>query len=235
MFHSSLLEHNRQHVLSRIQKAQKQVQRHDEIQLIAVSKTFPSSDIDILYQYGQRDFGENYIQEWQKKITELQHCPQLIWHIIGHIQSNKSRLVAEQAHWVHTIDRIKLAQRLNQQRPHHLPPLNVLIEINISGQPNKHGIAPAELANLALAIQSLPRLTLRGLMCVASTHANETQLANEFHTMQQLLQQLQHTCATADTLSMGMSQDLEIAIANGANMVRIGHAIFGQRHYPNHN
>lgn len=223
------LEQNRQHVLKRIQQAQRPNQ---SVTLITVSKTFPSEDIRTLYQYGQHHFGENYIQEWQQKYQQLSDCKEIIWHIIGNIQSNKSRPVAEHAHWVHTIDRIKLAQRLNDQRPNNLPALNVLIEINISNETNKHGIHPDNMLELAQQIVKLPKLKLRGLMCVASANAKPHILQQQFQSMQQLLKQLQQISPTADTLSMGMSHDLETAIQSGANMVRIGSAIFGNRHKP---
>lgn len=228
MNNSNNLEQNRQHVLKRIQQAK---QPNQPITLIAVSKTFPSEDIRTLYQHGQHHFGENYIQEWQQKCQQLGDCKEIIWHIIGNIQSNKSRPVAEHAHWVHTIDRIKLAQRLNDQRPDNLPALNVLIEINISNEPNKHGIHPNNMLELAQQIAQLPKLKLKGLMCVASADAEQQILQQQFQTMHQLLKQLQQTVPTADTLSMGMSHDLETAIQSGANMVRIGSAVFGYRNY----
>ena len=203
------------------------------VQLIAVSKTFPADAIRTLYQHGQHHFGENYIQEWRDKTAQLADCPHIIWHIIGNVQSNKSRLVAEHAHWLHTLDSEKLARRLSSQRPAHLPDLQVLIEINISGDPAKHGIAPEELPALAQAIAPLPRLNLRGLMCVASNTPNPAELRQQFTQMHNLLAQLQTHAPQADTLSMGMSSDMALAIACGATMVRIGSAIFGKRSYPN--
>ena len=216
------------------QIAQAEVQAHrpaHSVQLIAVSKTFPADAIRTLYQHGQRHFGENYSQEWRDKTTQLADCPHIIWHIIGNVQSNKSRLVAEHAHWLHTLDSEKLARRLSNQRPTHLPDLQVLIEINISGDPAKHGIAPEELPALAQAIAPLPRLNLRGLMCVASHTDNSDQLRQQFTQMRHLLTQLQTHAPQADTLSMGMSSDMTLAIECGATMVRIGSAIFGKRDY----
>lgn len=223
------IEQNRQIVQDRIARAKIAAKRDkNSVQLLAVSKTFPIQDIAKLYHYGQRDFGENYIQEWQKKADLLREtCPDLVWHIIGHIQSNKTRVVAEMASWVHTLDRIKIAQRLNAQRPPYLPPLQVCIEINISGSQAKHGLTPEAMLPLAEEIMRLPNLNLRGLMCVASPEPLKAK--QEFQTMQQLLQQLREIVPQADTLSMGMSGDLEEAILCGATIVRIGSAIFGRR------
>lgn len=198
------------------------------VTLIAVSKTFPVADIRTLYQAGQRDFGENYIQEWQDKQAALDNAD-IIWHIIGHIQSNKSRAVAEHAHWVHTVDREKIARRLNDQRPPHLPPLNVCIEVNIANEAQKHGIAPTAVLPLAQTVAQLPRLRLRGLMCVARADSTPQALTQQFTTMQQLLCQLQTAGLDADVLSMGMSADMDAAIACGATHVRVGSAIFGHR------
>ncbi|XXQ68694.1 YggS family pyridoxal phosphate-dependent enzyme [Neisseriaceae bacterium B1] len=220
-----------QTVLNQIQTARVHAKRQDEVQLITVSKTFPAADIRALYQAGQRDFGENYIQEWQQKVSDLADCGELVWHVIGNVQSNKSRAVAEHAHWLHTLDSAKLANRLNQQRPSDLPPLNVLIEINISGEASKHGIAPDELLPLAKHILSLENLNLRGLMCVAQDTEDTKIVRQQFETMQQLLLQLQSLVPQADTLSMGMSNDMALAIECGATMVRVGSAIFGRRGY----
>lgn len=215
--------------LSAIRRAEAQAGREDgSVRLIAVSKTFPSADIRTLYQSGQRAFGENYIQEWQQKTAELADCTELEWHIIGQVQSNKSRAVAESAAWLHTLDRAKLADRLNAQRPSHLPPLNVLIEVNISGETAKHGVAEQEIAALAHHTAALPNLRLRGLMCVAADD-DEAVVNRQFARMRQLLADLQHEHPNADTLSMGMSGDMAAAVANGSTMVRIGSALFGHR------
>ena len=223
---------NLQAVQAQIAQAEAQARRPaGSVQLIAVSKTFPADAIRTLYQHGQHHFGENYIQEWRDKTAQLADCPNIVWHIIGNVQSNKSRLVAERAHWLHTLDSEKLARRLSSQRPAHLPNLQVLIEINISGDPAKHGIAPEELPALAQAISALPRLNLRGLMCVASNTPNPAELRQQFGQMRQLLAQLQTIAPQADTLSMGMSGDMVLAIECGATMVRIGSAIFGKRDY----
>lgn len=199
--------------------------------LIAVSKTFPATDIRTLYDAGQRDFGENYLQELADKAVELADLADIQWHVIGHIQSNKSRIAAEHAAWVHTIDREKIARRLSEQRPEHLPPLQVLIEVNIGGEADKHGIAPepAVLQPLALQVASLPRLQLRGLMCVARTGSSETELMQQFRHMAALQEGLRQQGLAVDVLSMGMSGDWQTALACGATHLRIGSAIFGHR------
>ncbi|MBH5330146.1 YggS family pyridoxal phosphate-dependent enzyme [Eikenella sp. S3360] len=205
-----------------------------EPDLIAVSKTFPAADVRLLCQKStQRDFGENYLQEFEEKSSELADIPDICWHIIGHIQSNKSRIAAERAHWVHTIDREKIARRLSEQRPESMPPLQVLIEVNIGGEDVKHGVPPQEesIRELAFQVASLPKLKLRGLMCVARLGSSEAELRQQFGRMNELLQYLQQQGLDVDTLSMGMSEDLETAVACGATQVRIGSAIFGQRSY----
>lgn len=205
-----------------------------EPELIAVSKTFPAADVRLLCQKStQRDFGENYLQEFEEKSSELADIPDIRWHIIGHIQSNKSRIAAERAHWVHTIDREKIARRLSDQRPEIMPPLQVLIEVNIGGEDVKHGVPPQEetLRELAFQVASLPRLKLRGLMCVARLGSSEEELRRQFGRMNELLQFLQAQGLDVDVLSMGMSDDLETAVACGATHVRVGSAIFGQRDY----
>ena len=205
-----------------------------EPELIAVSKTFPAADVRLLCQKStQRDFGENYLQEFEEKSSELADIPDIRWHIIGHIQSNKSRIAAERAHWVHTVDREKIARRLSDQRPETMPPLQVLIEVNIGGEDVKHGVPPQEetLRELAFQVASLPRLKLRGLMCVARLGSSEEELRQQFGRMNELLQFLQAQGLDVDVLSMGMSDDLETAVACGATHVRVGSAIFGKRDY----
>ena len=205
-----------------------------EPELIAVSKTFLAADVRLLCQKSaQRDFGENYLQEFEEKSSELADIPDICWHIIGHIQSNKSRIAAERAHWVHTVDREKIARRLSDQRPETMPPLQVLIEVNIGGEDVKHGVPPQEemLRELAFQVASLPRLKLRGLMCVARLGSSEEELRQQFGRMNELLKFLQAQGLDVDVLSMGMSDDLETAVACGATHVRIGSAIFGQRNY----
>ena len=205
-----------------------------EPELIAVSKTFSAADVRLLCQKSaQRDFGENYLQEFEEKSSELADIPDICWHIIGHIQSNKSRIAAERAHWVHTVDREKIARRLSDQRPETMPPLQVLIEVNIGGEDVKHGVPPQEetLRELAFQVASLPRLKLRGLMCVARLGSSEEELRQQFGRMNELLQFLQAQGLDVDVLSMGMSDDLETAVACGATHVRVGSAIFGKRDY----
>ncbi len=201
----------------------------EDIVVIAVSKTFPAEDILAFYNAGVRDFGENYIQEWSDKRPELPD--DIVWHIIGDVQSNKTRSVAEHASWLHTLSRAKIAERLAAQRPAHLPPLNICIEVNISGESQKHGIAPHEAAALAQYITTLPQLKLRGLMCVPSA-AEEPIVRTQMQAAQNLYRDLQTQGFALDTLSMGMSGDWRLALAYGATHIRIGSALFGQRSYP---
>lgn len=209
-----------------------------DIKLLAVSKTFPPEDVRTAYNWGQRAFGENYVQEGIQKVLALSDLrPNIEWHFIGPIQSNKSRDVAENFDWVHSIDRLKIAQRLNDQRPSNLPPLNVCIQVNISGEASKSGVQETELVDLGLAICSMPQLKLRGLMSIPEPTDNEQEQKkahqNLFTMLKHLKQQLsqQTSSAQLDTLSMGMSSDMNSAIAEGSTMVRIGTAIFGKRTY----
>ncbi|MEK6592793.1 MAG: YggS family pyridoxal phosphate-dependent enzyme [Pseudomonadota bacterium] len=198
------------------------------VRLIAVGKTFPAEKIAAAHAQGQRAFGENYVQEAVEKITRLAHLP-LEWHFIGPIQSNKTRAIAEHFQWVHSIDREKIAVRLNAARPPALPPLDVCIQINVSGEGSKSGAAPgAELA-LARAIAALPRLRLRGLMTIPEPTPDSALQRRRFALLRELKDQLAVAGIVLDTLSMGMSDDLEAAIAEGATMVRVGTAIFGKR------
>ena len=184
-----------------------------------------------MYAAGQRDFGENYIQEWYEKTEDLADLSDIVWHIIGDVQSNKTKFVAERAHWVHTIGRLKTARRLSAQRPSEMPPLQVCIEVNIAGEAAKHGVAPDEAVALACEVAKLPNLKMRGLMCVAKADAGEAELREAFGRMRVLLAELNAAGVAADVLSMGMSGDMEIAVACGATHVRIGSAIFGRRDY----
>tara|TARA_R110000851_G_scaffold67191_6_gene151806 strand:- start:114678 stop:115373 length:696 start_codon:yes stop_codon:yes gene_type:complete len=219
---------------SRINQAAQNCSRSpDEINLLAVSKTKPISDIIAAYQAGQRQFGENYVQEGETKINALQaDYPDIEWHFIGPLQSNKTKIVAEHFDWMHTLSRGKIAQRLHEQRPSNKSPLNVCIQVNISQEESKSGINSAnfaDVATLALTIASLPHLKLRGLMAIP-TATDDVQLQQqEFSQLKQLFDQLKQQYPSVDTLSMGMSGDMDIAIANGSTMVRIGSAIFGQR------
>jgi len=220
-------------LLERYQAVKNQVQELADnhghrVQLLAVSKRHSTESIEQLHKAGQKAFGENYVQEGVEKAQALSHL-EIEWHFIGPIQSNKSRQVAEHFHWVHTIDREKIAKRLNDQRPEHLNNLNVLIQVNISEQDSKSGIHLSEVNTLAEAISQLPNLTLRGLMCIPAP-LDDTQLEHEFTAMRKTYEELKQNHPSVDTLSMGMSQDLELAIKCGSNMVRIGTAIFGARH-----
>lgn len=201
---------------------------HNSVQLLAVSKTKPVNDIEQAIACGQRAFGENYVQEGVDKIQHFNN-PALSWHFIGPLQSNKTKAVAQNFDWIHTIDRLKIARRLNEQRPPHMAPLNICIQINISGEPNKSGIAPAQLNELARQISQLGQLNLRGIMTIGHKSDDVELIASEFLQMNQLFETLKQEFATVDTLSMGMSSDLELAIKHGSTLVRIGSAIFGQR------
>ena len=198
----------------------------DSATLLAVSKTQPADALRAASQQGQRHFGENYLQEALVKmdaLTDLDLC----WHFIGPIQSNKTRAIAERFAWVHSVDRLKIAQRLNDQRPPDLPPLNVLIEVNLDNEASKQGVTPTEVATLATAITTLPNLRLRGLMAIPSAHSQDHNRA-AFEKLAMTLAALPPTMG-ADQLSMGMSDDFETAIACGATIVRIGTALFGAR------
>ena len=206
----------------------------NSVQLLAVSKTFSADDVRQVAACGQRDFGENYIQEGMDKITALQDIqPGLVWHCIGPMQSNKTKLVAEHFDWAHTVDRLKIAQRLSDQRPAHLAPLNVCLQVNIDSGETKSGIAPADVLALAAEVAKLPRLNLRGLMTIpdpvegfdaqVAVHAKARALFDVVKTALNLPQ--------FDTLSMGMTGDLEAAVQAGSTMVRVGTAIFGGRTY----
>jgi PLP dependent protein len=220
---------NLQAVRERIARAAQAAGRPaSAIALIAVSKTFAAEKIVAAHAHGQRAFGENYVQEAVEKITRLAHLP-LEWHFIGPIQSNKTRAIAEHFHWVHSIEREKIAVRLNDARPATLPPLDVCIQINVSGEHSKSGVPPgAELA-LAHAIGALPRLRLRGLMTIPEPTPDAALQRRRFALLRETRDRLAAAGIALDTLSMGMSDDLEAAIAEGATMVRVGTAIFGRR------
>jgi len=198
------------------------------VRLLAVSKTRPADDLLAAVAAGQTHFGESYLQEALDKITALAD-PALEWHFIGPIQANKTRRIAEHFDWVHSIDRLKIAQRLGEQRPHDLPPLQVCLQVNISGEASKSGVTPAEVPDLARAVAALPGLRLRGLMAIPAPEPDFERQRATFRTVRQLLEQLQQTGLPLDTLSMGMSGDMEAAIAEGATIVRIGTDIFGHR------
>ena len=200
----------------------------DTIKLLAVSKKQPLDKILAAASLGQRDFGENTVQEGLDKIRATADS-ELIWHLIGHLQSNKTRAVAENFDWVHTIDKLKLAKRLSQQRPAELQPLNVCVQVNIDNEPGKSGIDVDALPELAAACTELPNLRLRGLMCLPAIREGFEAQRAPFARLRQLLEDLQQGGFTLDTLSMGMSGDYRAAIFEGATIVRIGTALFGER------
>jgi pyridoxal phosphate enzyme (YggS family) len=198
------------------------------IRLLAVSKKKPAEAVLEAYAAGQRDFGENFVQEGLEKITEVDR-DDAIWHFIGHLQSNKTKAVAQHFQWVHTIDRLKVAHRLSTQRPHYAGDLNVCIEVNIDAENNKSGASVAEVADLAAAIAELPRLKLRGLMCLPAVRHDVAAQREPFARLRALMESLNDAGMQLDTLSMGMTADYAAAIQEGATIVRIGTALFGAR------
>ncbi len=215
-------------VRTRIREAAQACGRDPEtVGLLAVSKTKPAAAVREAHACGQRDFGENYLQEALNKQAELSDLA-LTWHFIGPIQSNKTRPIAEHFAWVHSVDRLKIAQRLSEQRPAHLPPLNICLQVNVSGEASKSGCAPEELPALALAVSQLPNHRLRGLMTIPEPTRDVAQQHAACARLRQLRDDLN---LELDVLSMGMSDDLEAAIAEGATWVRIGTALFGARDY----
>ncbi|MDP4614544.1 MAG: YggS family pyridoxal phosphate-dependent enzyme [Limnohabitans sp.] len=198
------------------------------VQLLAVSKTWGDDAVRQAHAAGQTAFGENYIQEAVDKITALRDLP-LEWHCIGPIQSNKTRLVAEHFDWVHSVDRLKIAQRLSEQRPAELPPLQVCIQVNVDGGENKSGVSPEELPALAQAVAALPRMRLRGIMTIPEPAETDEQMRAVHAQAKALYEALRQQGLPLDTLSMGMSADMAAAIAEGSTLVRVGTAIFGQR------
>ena len=200
-----------------------------EVKLLAVSKIQPSEKIRALYAAGQRTFGENYVQEAAGKVAELADLSDIEWHLIGPLQSNKTRGVAETMHWVHSVDRLKIAERLSAQRPDSMPPLNVCIQVNISGEASKSGCAPNQAVDLALTASMLSRLTVRGFMGMPEPGITEAETRAQFTQLADLFALARLKVPTCDTLSMGMSDDLEIAVACGSTMVRVGTALFGVR------
>lgn len=216
-------------VRSRIAQACAQAARApDAVVLLAVSKTFGPEAVAQAFEAGQTAFGENYIQEAVEKIAALRHLP-LQWHCIGPIQSNKTRLVAEHFDWVHTIDRLKIAQRLSEQRPPGLPPLQVCIQVNVDGGPTKSGVPPEAALALARAVAQLPGLRLRGLMCIPEAAPDFIAQCAVFTRARALFDTINLQGLSLDTLSMGMSADLEAAVQSGSTLVRVGSAIFGGR------
>jgi pyridoxal phosphate enzyme (YggS family) len=235
----SFIKANLESIKERITQAAKACNRSpNDIQLLAVSKTFPAEDVRTCFESGQRAFGENYVQEGAAKIAALQDLrTQIEWHFIGPLQSNKSRDVAENFDWVHSIDRFKIAQRLNDQRPSNLPRLNVCIQVNISGESSKSGVPAHDVVELCKNISALPNLLLRGLMSIPEPTDDISQQRYAHHQLYKILdllkssKELDQSKMQLDTLSMGMSSDIEAAIAEGSTMVRVGTAIFGKRTY----
>lgn len=225
----SKIQHNLQIIGAEIAGDCQQFSRDSaSVSLLAVSKRHPAESIREAYQAGQRAFGENYVQEMIEKSQALSDLD-IQWHFIGPLQSNKTKDVAAVASWVHTIDRLKIARRLSEQRPQTLPPLNVCLQVNINNEASKSGVSLAELGKLAEAVSELPNLALRGLMAIPeATQDTQTQRQN-FRTLADAQAQLNEAGFQLDTLSMGMSGDMDAAIAEGATIVRIGTAIFGQR------
>jgi pyridoxal phosphate enzyme (YggS family) len=214
-------------VRNRISSAAQAAMRSvDSVTLLAVSKAQPANKVRAVAQLGVRDFGESYLQEALDKMEALRDLS-LTWHFIGRLQANKTRPVAASFDWVHGVDRLKIAERLSEQRPFHAPPLNVCLQVNIAGEASKGGVTTAELPALATAVAALPRLKLRGLMCIPPDQDDPTR--HWFASTRRLLEALNAAGAKLDTLSMGMSGDFESAILEGATLVRVGTALFGSR------
>ena len=228
----TMISDNLQGVRARITAACTAVGRPaDAVNLLAVSKTFGPDAVAEAFAAGQRAFGENYIQEAVEKMAALRELS-IEWHCIGPVQSNKTRLVAENFQWIHTVDRLKIAQRLSDQRPADMPPLQVCLQVNVDGGANKSGAPPHEVADLALAVATLPRLRLRGLMCIPEPAPDFVATRALFMRAKALFDALNAQNMGLDTLSMGMSADMEAAIHAGSTMVRVGTAIFGGRPRP---
>ena len=205
------------------------------ISLMAVSKTFSASDVRMAHRYGQHLFGESYLQEALEKMTELEDLrATLEWHFVGPVQSNKTRPIAEHFDWVHSVNRLKIAERLSAQRPEGLAPLNICLQVNISGEASKSGLAPEEVVEVATRIAPLPRLRLRGLMAIPEPAATLEAQRLPHRRLHALLDSMRAVGLDVDTLSIGMSADLEAAVLEGATIVRIGTAVFGERDYATH-
>jgi PLP dependent protein len=217
-------------VLARIDTACRQASRDpSSVRLLAVSKLQSTDKIRHVYSAGQRAFGENYVQEAVAKTTELSDLSEIEWHLIGPLQSNKTREVAETMHWVHSVDRLKIAERLSAQRPDSMPPLNVCVQFNISGEASKSGASFDEARTLLAAVSTLPRLRLRGVMGMPEPGLSADATREQFLALRDIYEHAKTRYPSVDTLSIGMSDDLDIAIACGSTMVRIGTALFGAR------
>lgn len=200
----------------------------DSVGLVAISKGHPASALRVLAGFGQRDFGENYLQEALPKLQELADC-KLTWHFTGQLQGNKTRAVAEHFDWVHTLDRERIAVRLNDQRPHYAAPLNICVQVRLADEPGKGGVSPEQVLTLAQSVAALPKLKLRGLMCIPPPRDSFEEQRALFEQVAACQRRLREAGLEVDTLSMGMSADLEAAVAAGATWVRIGTALFGAR------
>jgi pyridoxal phosphate enzyme (YggS family) len=219
-----------QAVRERIESAAEAAGRRKEtVQLLAVSKTFPAEAVRAVYDAGQRAFGENYVQEGAAKRAALADLPDAQWHLIGPLQSNKTAQAAATFDWVETVDRLKIAQRLSAQRPAGRAPLCVCIEVNVSGEPTKSGVAPSQVVAFAREVAALPNLELRGVMGIPAPTSDPALARAQFRALRECFEQCRAAGLAVDTLSMGMSADLELAIAEGATEVRVGTAIFGVR------
>lgn len=232
MTHRKIIEKNLLDVKAKIAELEKKYQRVGQVELLAVSKTKPAQEVLACVGAGQVDFGENYLQDAMEKIQALAHL-NLNWHFIGDLQSNKTKQVAENFNWFHTLHREKIARRLNSQRPKNLEPLNFCIEVNIDEEESKSGLSASQVLNFAANLVDFKNLKLRGLMCIPKEREDFAQQRQVFAQMRELFLQLQAKFPQQkiDTLSMGMSGDLEAAIAEGATIVRIGTDIFGARNY----
>lgn len=227
---SSFIAQNLDRLHAKITAAAERFNRDPHnIQLLAVSKTKPVSAIITAYNHGQRIFGENYVQEGVDKIAQLSANKDVLWHFIGPLQSNKSKFVAENFDWIHSVDRLKIAKRLHEQRSVYKTPLNICVQVNIDDEPNKAGIRAADTIDFVSSLTEFDRIKCRGLMTIPKANVNEQQRRESFAKMQSLFQQCSEKFDQFDTLSMGMSDDLELAIEYGSTMVRVGSAIFGAR------
>jgi hypothetical protein len=219
-----------QDVLHRIEQAATSCgRRPGSVRLLAVSKTFPAAAVRVLHDLGQRAFGENYVQEAAAKRAELSDLADVAWHLVGPLQSNKTAAAAALFDWVESVDRVKIAQRLSAQRPSGMPPLSVCIEVNAGGEASKSGVAPDEAVSLAQAVAALPNLRVRGIMGIPAPAADERVARAQFRTLARCFDECRAAGLAVDTLSMGMSADMEVAIEEGATQVRVGTAIFGAR------